>query len=632
MSTSNKQNGVSAFDLEPNPFEQSFASTKEHQSTPSNAQQPGQSYVHQEQQPSVQPHLQQRLESRPPLSVGRSTDGKSPFFYGGQKPNILSPPLLTPGGFRRLPPLLMSPSCVSQSAGNQIPSQGGIVSGSQTGSISNDSNPAAGGAPGGAKPEFNRTPSFLLNLSKTGLTPNESSLRTGLTPGILPPGQQQHHYPTLMALNSANQRPPQSKPSSNGNDGTTPAPFTPGLGSLLGIPSTASPGQSGRPPFNGENYQSLTESTSIPQEYTHSQKLSSDPSRQQKKSPVHADSPTQPSTGQKRSTSQSGKTSKIVKKSQSSTPGSTENRRPSKHEESHILEEGKEINEDDQERKRKEFLERNRVAASKFRKRKKEYIKRVEMDLKFYENEYDDMSRALDKLCGIVHGSPTPVASSSLISMLENSISQNDVPSSLSILAHMKQVVYETRYFQRNGRNPRSEIEKTQETDDEDRHRTDNDSTGNIRSRNGSTTAAADLGREKRSSSINYSDSAPVTFPSTSIPYMPPTQPMSTGSMPTFAHEGPGLQGMVKSEPNISAMLPMSLVDAKHPNSQQDAGTTGSLPDVIHSRQVVPIADMNHQVTPHHNSVSEGRHPSLVDLANQPIRAEPPLPKYPHTG
>lgn len=60
---------------------------------------------------------------------------------------------------------------------------------------------------------------------------------------------------------------------------------------------------------------------------------------------------------------------------------------------------------EEQERKRKEFLERNRVAASKFRKRKKEYIKKIENDLQFYESEYDDLTQVIGKLCGIIPSS-----------------------------------------------------------------------------------------------------------------------------------------------------------------------------------------------------------------------------------
>ncbi|SJM82479.1 uncharacterized protein ZBIST_0521 [Zygosaccharomyces bailii] len=641
MSTTNKQSGVSSFDLEPNPFEQSFASTKEQHPVPSNGQQSGSSYAQQEQQPQAQQNLQQRTDSRPPLNVGRSTDGKSPFFYGSQKPNILSPPLLTPGGFRRLPPLLLSPSGVPQNTSSSGSAQATIMPSAQVGNMANSTANSGNGAPNvsnataGSKPEINRTPSFLLNLSKTGLTPNESSLRTGLTPGILPPSQSHHHYPTLPALNSVNQGSSQAKPGSSGTAGTTPAPFTPGLGSLLGFPTNASPGQSGRTSVNAENFQHVTEAAVIPHENAQTQKVASETNRLQKKLPTHTDSPTQSQTGQKRSSSYAGKTSKNSKRSQSSTPNSVENRRASRNEESQNVEEGKDINDDDQERKRKEFLERNRVAASKFRRRKKEYIKRVEMDLKFYENEYDDMSRALDKLCGIVHGSPTPVASSSLISMLESSISQNDVPSSLSLLAHMKQVVYETRYFQRNGRNPRREIEKIQETDDEDRHRTDNDSTGNIRSRNGSTAGSTDLARDKRPSSANYPGSVPASFSSTGIQYMTPVQAMSTGSMPSFAHDGSSIHGMVKSEPNISAMLPLSIMASKNPASEQDVsstiGTANSPSDVSNGRQLIPMNDINQQVTPHNNSVPEIRHDSMADLANQPIRTEPALPKYPHT-
>ncbi|GAV50780.1 hypothetical protein ZYGR_0Z02030 [Zygosaccharomyces rouxii] len=724
MSTTNQKNGVSAFDLEPNPFEQSFASTKEQQSEGSSAP-PSQAYLPQDSQ-----HFQQRPESRPPVNVGRGADGKSPFLYGSQKPNILSPPLLTRGGFRRLPPLLLSPSCVpSQNSGannntnnnnhphnhnhnnnNNNNNNNGVgvgpVSASQTSGIAvNNSNHTSststgGGANNGSvsiKAEPSRTPSFFLNLSKTGLTPNESSLRTGLTPGILAPGQQHHHYPALPALNGANQVHPQAKPGSVVSGGVTPAPFTPCLGSLLGFPGTASPGHVGRPPLNLEgSYAAAAEPTMdqdnsahlarepnngqhlqhhlqqhqhpppIAQQH-HQQQLRNPQQLQQqqqqqqqqhlKRSPPQPDSPQaqqQPlSTGRKRNTSNASKSSKAAKKSQSSTPNLAETRRLSKNEDIRpTMDESGDMNEEDQERKRKEFLERNRVAASKFRKRKKEYIKRVEMDLQFYQNEYEDMGRALDKLCGIIPGSPTPAASSSLISLLENSISHNDVPSSLSLLAHMKQVVYETRYFQRNGRNPRREMESNHmhDTDDEDRHRTDNDSIGNVRSMNGSTTDPTELNRMKRSSSINYPGSVPANFTNTGLQSQhqsqqqlqqprqeqpPHTAPITTGSLPNFPPESGSFQGMIKNETTAPSMLPVSLIDARQSRSEQEVantiGTIGSLPDVISSRPAAHINDVHAQGPSHADNMSDLKHNSLVDLANQSIRAEPMLPKYPNT-
>lgn len=111
---------------------------------------------------------------------------------------------------------------------------------------------------------------------------------------------------------------------------------------------------------------------------------------------------------------------------------------------------------DEQERKRKEFLERNRVAASKFRKRKKEYIKKIESDLQFYEAEYDDLSQCMDKLCGI----SKQTINSSLVGMLKQALLRHDVTSSLTVCNHIEQVLLQTKYVQRGGRNPRREEEE----------------------------------------------------------------------------------------------------------------------------------------------------------------------------
>lgn len=679
MSTTNQRNGVSAFDLEPNPFEQSFASTKEQQHG-SNVS-PSQSYLPQDVQ-----HFQHHPESRPPLNVGRSSDGKSPFSYGSQKPNILSPPLLTPGGFRRLPPLLLSPSCVpSQNSGpnnnnNSSSNNGvgvGIVPAAQTAGVAtnnsnnNSSTSIAGGSnngPAPIKPEPSRTPSFFLNLPKTGLTPNESSLRTGLTPGILAPGQQHHHYPTLPALNGANQGHPQAKPGSVVSGGVTPAPFTPCLGSLLGFPGTTSPDHVGKPPLNFEgSYQAAVAQPMVDHDHSTNLVRAADNEQhlqhqqhivqQQPQQHLKESSPGSPQSqqplliGRKRNTSNASKSSKVAKRSQSSTPNLAENRRFSKNEDTRpSMDEQGDTNEDDQERKRKEFLERNRLAASKFRRRKKEYIKRVETDLQFYQNEYENMGRVLDKLCGIIPGSLAPVPSSSLMSLLENSISHNDVPSSLSILAHIKQVVYETRYFQRNGRDPRREMESNHETDDEDRHRTDNESVGNVRSRNGSMADPTDLNRMKKTSSINYPGSVPANFTNTGFQSQhqqrhqsyhqhqeqpPHTAPMTTGSLPSFPTENGNFQGEIKNETTVPSMLSASLIDSKQSTSEQEVantlGTIGSLPEVINNRQIGPTNDVQTQGQSHTDNMSELRHSSLVDLASQSMRAEPMLPKYPST-
>lgn len=137
---------------------------------------------------------------------------------------------------------------------------------------------------------------------------------------------------------------------------------------------------------------------------------------------------------------------------------------------------------EEQERKRKEFLERNRVAASKFRKRKKEYIKKIENDLQFYESEYDDLTQVIGKLCGIIPSSSsnsqfnvnvsTPSSSSppstSLIALLESSISRSDYSSAMSVLSNMKQLICETNFYRRGGKNPRDDMDGQEDSFNKD--------------------------------------------------------------------------------------------------------------------------------------------------------------------
>ena len=114
---------VSSFDLELNPFEQSFASTKK------------------------------------PPAVGSlaGTPGNRTAMFDNHRysSSLQQAHMLSPGGSKRLPPLLLSPT-------NMV--------------TSNSQNT---GATPLLKQEQIQTPGFFIG---TGLTPNEISLRTGLTP------------------------------------------------------------------------------------------------------------------------------------------------------------------------------------------------------------------------------------------------------------------------------------------------------------------------------------------------------------------------------------------------------------------------------------------------------------------
>ncbi|EDZ69753.1 YNL167Cp-like protein [Saccharomyces cerevisiae AWRI1631] len=282
---------VSTFDLEPNPFEQSFASSKKALSLPGTISHPSlpKELSRNNSTSTITQHSQRSTHSLNsiPEENGNSTvtdnsnhnDVKkdSPSFLPGQqRPTIISPPILTPGGSKRLPPLLLSPSILYQANSTTNPSQN-----SHSVSVSN-SNPSAIGVsstsgslyPNSSSPSGtslirqprnsnvttsnsgngfpandSQMPGFLLNLSKSGLTPNESNIRTGLTPGIL---TQSYNYPVLPSINKNT-----ITGSKNVNKSVTVSgsienhphvnimhptvngtPLTPGLSSLLNLPST----------------------------------------------------------------------------------------------------------------------------------------------------------------------------------------------------------------------------------------------------------------------------------------------------------------------------------------------------------------------------------------------------------
>lgn len=676
---------VSTFDLEPNPFEQSFASTEKPQSEEFN--QRGQQRQHQnlEQNPKFSSGHQLNGERNSNLTISeitsheanvnhhRNSSGSnnrrsSPLIYGTQRPNIHSPPLLTPGGSKRLPPLLLSPSIPQHvSAGGAtglvVPHQMASLLPNSTSPMTNPSSSNTIGSSNGSGNTTTTTesqkPSFFLNLSKTGLIPNESSIRTGFTPNILAPAHAvpvvHHQYPSLASINnsttdnneagnntSARNHNIHISDGFNNNDmgsNGVPAPFTPGLGSLLGFTGQASSRLAPQIPKTGvsavestvSNYNMA--STEMNPSINGSQgnnvidPITSSSRTQHRKSSASISPRQQSSHVKRRKTSSAGKNVR-PKKNQITTPNSSDSKQYVKREGNDMSENEKDLDEDDQERKRKEFLERNRVAASKFRKRKKEYVKRVEIDLKFYESEYDDMSHALDKLCGIVHGSPNPAASTSLVSILENAVSKNDVPSSLSILTHIKQVLYETKYFQRNGRNPRREIEYLQDSDEEDRQRTDNDSLSGIRSRHGSAVGISSNTRLKRSPNDYSSNAVAASFITSR------TQPTSTESGVSFSNENTNMPSTAKSEIAAATILPVSLVDHKDQETEQFSGAVGTistLPGVINGRQVIPLNDITSQTTSNSNSMSEIRQTSLVDLTSDDVRADSVLAKYPNS-
>lgn len=280
----------------------------------------------------------------------------------------LTPPLFTPGG-RRLPPIHLLP-------GGHIGSPGTPGINSLWTSLL-----SATSANGGKLPR-NETignllaqsqGQFLNMLKKLGLTPNELNLRLGYTPGAI-------NHPGF-------------------NFGTS-GQITPGLLSLLGL-STSHPGNephnfpvqppidgmagpipaTGPPPAHLNGHAPMISlPPTVPEKY-----LKEEPSGE--KDDGEDDSGAE-DTKFKREADSDVEESR-PKRARGGNGGNRKKAAPKLKEDSQGL--------SDEER-RKQFLERNRVAASKCRQRKKQLVRKMESELTFYLNGYRDLSAQVSQL------------------------------------------------------------------------------------------------------------------------------------------------------------------------------------------------------------------------------------------
>lgn len=243
------------------------------------------------------------------------------------------------------------------------------------------------------------------NSRKSGLTPNESNLRTGLTPG-----GNQH--------NNGNSFPFNSHLSGFTPNGNFNSPMTPGLSSLLGL----SHGQSHNPSLHMQNSQSIQNQNTqagvqLPPQQNHLQFQghASQGVQQQRhqgdmeKSPRSLpDSPSQDGDNG----SENGKRKMKESKEGTKKPKSGRGRKPKPKDpagEPSIKKDPEDVSpmygdDTDQEGKgtgkkkgneqdkRKHFLERNRLAASKCRQRKKQMAAKMEDELKFFSAGYRDLT------------------------------------------------------------------------------------------------------------------------------------------------------------------------------------------------------------------------------------------------
>lgn len=225
---------------------------------------------------------------------------------------------------------------------------------------------------------------FVGTLHKTGLTPSESNLRTGLTPGGFPFGQ-------LPGLNS---------------------PMTPGLLSLLGIDSIS---QANVPP------QAQAQSQNSAQLDQSIQNANAQINQDIQNAQINQAQIQNVQNAQKAQIAQNVLLQNAhinqIQAQQQNVHTNTNKRKSSvgqpKSKSRKIKLEIDEEDEDDMEpsspedplkppkteaEKRKNFLERNRVAASKCRQRKKQLLQKMEDELSFYSTGYRELSSHVSQL------------------------------------------------------------------------------------------------------------------------------------------------------------------------------------------------------------------------------------------
>lgn len=406
----------------------------------------------------------------------------SSFIYPIARPNIQTPGALTPGGSKKLPPLVLSPNFLPSNADE---------------SITNVTNTNINAANNVNIPNNANANSYFSYIPRTGLTPNESNMRTGLTPGSV--------YPLFQTIRLNNSNNNNTLNSTNATiQSTTNIPInykssiTPGIpnsSSIRTLNSNAindytkipnnvrgfspSPGVFGMPlslttemntniPFDGattsinknSNYNDRINkygSNSLINEqknnYADSKNINEPNNKRRNSSTSDTSKKTTSSKISQKTTvrSRKRKNSSTVKENQDSTEPKSksvksinnENMNPKPIEENQTSQEYL----DEKERKRREFLERNRLAASKFRKRKKEYIQRIENDFRNLQIEYDNMRSVLDALCSFNSYRHT----TSMLSRLRFHLEQNYVLEAINDLNEIESLVQNIEYYKRGG-------------------------------------------------------------------------------------------------------------------------------------------------------------------------------------
>lgn len=258
----------------------------------------------------------------------------------------LTPPLFTPGG-RRLPPIQFSPGAALGSPGTPGHMWSSLLSATN------------GSVPQGQE----QNPPYSNMLRKLGLTPNESNLRSGLTPSIM--AQQGFNF------------------NLNTPGGFLNGQMTPGLLNLLGLTNNVPVSDAGvnTVPVGGVGGNgTYVVPPSVPGPGPKHDEKETEPAKEEISSEDEASIKKETQESVKRTSSAGSRGSKRAKKEKKKEEPKKSSRAASEEE------------------KRKQFLERNRVAASKCRQRKKQLLLKMESELSFYSSGYRELSVQVTQL------------------------------------------------------------------------------------------------------------------------------------------------------------------------------------------------------------------------------------------
>lgn len=402
----------------------------------------------------------------------------SSFVFSNIRPNIQSPGALTPGGSKKLPPLMLSPNFIPLGTEDGNPSNQPTINTNTTTSTTN-SNTNGTLNTNVNNPNNTNSNGYFSYIPRTGLTPNESSIRSGLTPGSMYPvlpsiglnnnnntANNNSHSTTSSLPNSAKGTMTPGFPGNktmgtvvndyikmtnnannkynmtpSGSVFGTPAPFTPGINSILNMngnsqPNTIAPvGElvNNTPAIKVENDNNLNH-----QMINHND-VGTGSTRKNRKASTSSNK-----SKKRKGSSSSNEGTNFINQTGIGKPtmdGSNTTMKPTGNKNM-----GQEYF-DERERKRREFLERNRLAASKFRKRKKEYIQKIEHDFRNLQTEYDEMRSIMDAMCSF----NSYKANASILTKLRFHLQQNDVAKAVTELDQLQSLVEHTEYFKRNG-------------------------------------------------------------------------------------------------------------------------------------------------------------------------------------